>query len=296
MLIGNDRGVVDLDGRLVLPSESGIADVIRSAAGWWAVDGEGGVWRSDDGLDWIRIAALRSHTLHCLLDFEHAEADLLIGASRATLFALFGDRVETDQSFASAEGRDSWYTPWGGPPDVRSMSASPDGRLYVNVHVGGILRRDAGRWTPTLDVHADVHEVLADSRHPGRILAATAKGLAVSLDGADSWSFETTGLPATYARAVAVLGEMVFLSVSNGSRGSNAAVYRTPFDAMSFEKCAGGLPEHFSTNVDTGCISTTNSEIFIGDEEGTVYRSSDAGQTWEVAIGGVGSVRVIAAA
>lgn len=43
-------------------------------------------------------------------------------------------------SFEQAEGREEWYTPWGGLPDVRSLAVGTAGERYVNVHVSGILR------------------------------------------------------------------------------------------------------------------------------------------------------------
>src|SRR2546429_115455 len=82
-------------------------------------------------------------------------------------------------------GRDRWFTPWGGPPDTRSISED-DEAVYVNIHVGGILRSvDCGRtWQPTLPIERDVHKVLA---RPGRLYAASARGLAVSPDSGETW-------------------------------------------------------------------------------------------------------------
>ena len=55
------------------------------------------------------------------------------------------------------------FTPWGGHPAVRTIAAGAEGELYVNVHVGGILRSDddGASWRPTIDIRSDVHEVLA---------------------------------------------------------------------------------------------------------------------------------------
>lgn len=48
----------------------------------------------------------------------------------------------------------------GGPPDTRSITEDGD-TVYVNVHVGGVLRSsDQGEsWQPTIDIGADIHRV-----------------------------------------------------------------------------------------------------------------------------------------
>jgi hypothetical protein len=76
------------------------------------------------------------------------------------------------------------------------MAGDVDGTVYLNVHVGGILRYrdDDPVWRDTMDIDADVHEVIAHPDMPGTALAATARGVAISRDGADSWTFHTDGL------------------------------------------------------------------------------------------------------
>src|SRR6185503_2199998 len=99
-----------------------------------------------------------------------------------------GDLVPI-QSFDDVEGRDDWFTPWGGPPDTRSMSEWDDD-VYVNVHVGGIVRTDDGgeTWMPTIDIEADVHQVTTAE---GVVLAASAGGLATSADRGGTWNHRT---------------------------------------------------------------------------------------------------------
>jgi len=183
-------------------------------------------------------------------------------------------------SFDSAPTRDEWYTPWGGPPSVCSVSVAPDtGAVYVNVHVGGILRSDDGgaSWAATLDLHHDVHEVLALG--DGIVLAACGDaGLAESFDGGATWQLVVDGLRETYARAVAVTDDRstVLLSASRGPGGQGSAVYRRPLRGSEtgdpFEVVVDGLAD----NVDTGRLSPTRFESDGGD----VFVSDDAGSTW----------------
>src|SRR2546421_5528162 len=132
---------------------------------WAVLDGRE-VWHT--AIDWwFHVADLEGLRADCLAD---TRAGLLVGTSEARLFRVAGEGLEAVGGFDEAPGRDGWYTPWGGPPDTRSVSED-DETVYVNVHVGGILRSvDGGEtWRPTIDPDWDVHRVLA---RPGRLYAA----------------------------------------------------------------------------------------------------------------------------
>lgn len=93
-----------------------------------------------------------------------------------------------------------------------------------------------------MDIHADVRQVLAHVDGPDRVLAASARGLALSSDRAGTWTFLTDGLHHGYSRAVAVAGETVLLTASTGPGNGRAAVYRSmPGGPMA--RCRAGLPE-----------------------------------------------------
>jgi len=183
------------------------------------------------------------------------------------------------RSFEETEGREAWYTPWGAPADVRSISAGADGAAYVNVHVGGVLRSGDRTWRPTLDIEHDVHQVLVPPGHPGLLLVAAADGFGRSGDGGDTWQWDNDGLHAHYCRAVAVAGGTVLISASSGHHGRRATVYRRPLDGSApFERCRIGLPEWFSDNVDTGCLVARGRTVVIGTEDGSVFLSEDGGE------------------
>ena len=135
-----------------------------------------------------------------------------------------------------------------------------------------------------MDINADVHEVIADPARQDTAYAASAIGLGVTTTGAESWSFETAGLHASYCRAVAVGDNYLLVSASKGPGGSQAAVYRRPVDLSEpFEKCSEGLPEWFPSNINTFGLAAKGSEAVIGSPDGIVYTSDDAGATWSIA-------------
>jgi hypothetical protein len=252
---------------------------------WAVVDGSQ-IWHQADTA-WRHVADLDGFRVTCLAGIDE---EVFVGSSEARLFRIGGETLERVSAFDGAKGRSTWYTPWGGPPDTRSI-ANWDEDIYVNVHVGGILRsRDrAEAWTPTIDVDADVHQVTTAE---GLVLAACAGGLATSPDRGTTWSLRTEGLEARYSRAVAVCGEAVLISSSNGPRGGGAAVYRADRVAGTFERCLAG-PGWFDDNIDTYCLDALPDGSFaaFGSSDGRVYASTDEGSDWDEIASGLPPVQ-----
>jgi len=282
---GEANRIDDLAGREVIALES-------SGEGPWAlVDGREFWRRTSEG--WSSVASSGRRKATCL---AATPAGLLVGTTRAHLLRLEDGRLTPITSFDRAEGRGAWHTPWGAPADVRSISAARDGAVYVNVHVGGVLRsRNSGAsWQPLLDIEHDVHQVQAPADHLNIVLVAAYDGFGISRDGGDTWTWQNDGLHAHYCRAVAVAGDTVILSASAGHHGGRAALYRRALEEQGeWERCAAGLPEWFSNNVDTGCVAARGNIVAIGTEDGCVFLSADAGRRWECVAKGLAPVRAV---
>jgi hypothetical protein len=259
----------------------------RARDEFWAIVEESELWHAAGG-DWSHVADLHDVRAICVTGIG---ADVFVGSSEARLFRLVGEALEPVIAFDHAEGRETWYTPWGGAPDTRSI-ANWDEDVYANVHVGGILRTDDGgeTWTPTIDIDADVHHVTTAE---GMALAACAGGLAFSTNRGVTWAYRTDGLEAPYSRAVAVCGDVVLVSASNGPRGGGAAVYRGNLTGGAFERCRAGLPESFEDNIDTYCLDALPDGSFaaFGTSDGRVYGSNDQGTTWDKRASGLRPVQ-----
>ena len=264
-----------------------VTAVARDGSHLWAIVGGAELLSTTGGEEWSQVAGLEGLAATCL-----AMTDVMcVGSSQARLFRLIGEQLEAVTGFDGANGRESWYTPWGGPPDTRSMSEW-DADVYVNVHVGGILRSDdrGETWTPTIDIDADVHQVATAE---GLVLAACAGGLATSTDRGATWTFRTEGLEAPYSRAVVVCGDQVLVSASNGPSGGRSGVYRGDLAGGGFERCRAGLPDWFDENIDTYCLDAPpdGSLATIATSDGHLYGSSDIGSTWNELASGLPPVR-----
>jgi hypothetical protein len=278
ILVGTRDGLYTFDERGhagPVELERDVTAVVRDGPQLWAIVDRAEVWQAPEGA-WRHVATLDGAEATCL-----AMTDAIhVGSSGARLFRLHDGSLEPVEAFDVVEGRDTWYTPWGGPPATRSISEWGDD-VYVNVHVGGIVHTGDGgaHWNPTIDIDADVHQVATAE---GLVLAAGARGLSRSTDGGTTWSSHAQGLNRPYARCVVVCGDQVLVSSSDGPRGGHAGIYRARLADGTFERCRAGLPEWFDDNVDTYCLDAVNDGSYaaFGTSEGRIYGSGDVGATW----------------
>jgi hypothetical protein len=308
VLVGTKDGLLELGSR----SRTHLAGHRVTAIAvdrrhWWAAVDDRGIWRAGagGGRRWEHVTDSPDHPVTCLLPGPRG---VLVGTEGAHLLRLEGRTLRPVDSFEAVDGRRRWYTPWGDPADVRSLAADTAGRVYVNIHVGGIVRSVRGgdgkhgvnggtSWQPTVDIEADVHQVLAHPTIPGLVFAAAAVGFGTSRDGGATWTFTEAGLHASYLRAVAVAGESVLVSASTGPGSRRAALYRRPVGSEApFERCREGLPEWFRANVDTYCVAAAGSTVVAGIDDGVVFRSEDEGRRWEVLADGLPSVSCVVVA
>jgi hypothetical protein len=284
LLIGTAIGLIRLEDGARLIEGTRINHIARHGDSWWALDGKNRVYRNGEIL-----ATLPEGTK--ALCIQPTPETVWVGADGARLFAVEDGEVKEDEFISQAPGRETWYTPWGGPPAVRSMTLDADRTLYVNIHVGGLLRYDDTGLVPTVDIHTDVHQVTAHPTQKGAVFAATGVGLAQSHNGHD-FDFRTEGLHADYCRAVTVLDETVVISASTGPGANKARIYHGNLWEGPLHAATEGLPEWFDYNVDTHCLAVRHGSVYaaVGD---TVWASVDQGKTWVVAVSGLPTVTCI---
>jgi hypothetical protein len=300
VLVGTKDGLFELGSspRTHLPGHR-ITALTGDRRDWWATVDDHEIWHAGADGRWQHVAESRDHAVTCLL---RRPLGLLVGTEGAHLLRLRDQTLTLDPvaAFERVAGRDRWHTPWGDPADTRSLAAAVDGRVYVNVHVGGIVRsvgaaRDDDSWEPTVDIDADVHQVLAHPAIPHVVLAAAAVGFGMSQDAGATWTFTAEGLHAPYLRAVAVAQETVVVSASGGPRSRRAALYRRPIaSAEPFERCRDGLPTWFHENIDTACLAAAGPTVVAGTHDGVVFGSEDAGRRWAMLADRLPSISCVA--
>ena len=136
--------------------------------------------------------------IECLIIIDEEPLRLLIGTGESHVYCYDDGKTYRVESFDQLSVREKWYTPWGGPPDVRSFARTTDGWVYADIHVGNIMRSaDWGEtWEPvTPDLHDDVHQVATSPRDDDRVYANTARAVYVSEDRGRSWSHRSEVFP-----------------------------------------------------------------------------------------------------
>ncbi len=270
----------ELSGKSVTSLSSDTAGAVL------AIVGGSSLFRRSLSGEWATLAT----STHPLSACAALGESIFVGTSDAKVLRLEHGELQQLPSFNTVAGRETWYAGStiidgrvvGPPLGVRSMCGACDGStLLVNVHVGGIPRStDSGQtWKPTIEVAADVHQVVAHPEKPQLVAAATALGLALSDDGGQSWKIESEGLHAKHCLAVAFVGEEVWVSASVDPF-SDGAVYRWTGSGPLRRLTGSVLPQWFERGVDTGNLAARGDVVAIADRAGHLYVSRDRGTTW----------------
>lgn len=254
--------------------------------------------------DWViaddEVVALSSDRVVALPEglkprslFADTGGSCIVGTSDARLFELGAAEPQAIDTFDDILGRSSWCSPWGGPPDTRSIARHKQSFL-VNVHVGGLWRSDDDAWLEAVPAEVDVHQVVATD---DVIVVATATGVGQSTDGGRTFTWGADGLIAPYSRAVTISEGWLLASASTGAGANCGTVYRRPLDApeASFEALGGRgeLPKLFSFNVDTYELAAAGELVALGTPTGDLYVSEDSGDSWRLASEALPGVRCV---
>ncbi len=187
---------------------------------------------------------------------------LLIGTDEgAYVYRLVGEEGPAERvvTFDELPCREEWYTPWGGPPAVRTFAKTQDGFCYADIHVGSIMRSpDEGiSWEPvTPELHKDVHQVTTCPADDNRVYANTQNGVYISTDRGNSWINRIEGLPRRYGTCVAVHPadpDLLIATVQNGPRGGGAWLCRSENGGAIWTQLNDQLTES-TDRISTGSI------------------------------------------
>ena len=212
---------------------------------------------------------------------------LLVGTECARLAWVADGELDFIDGFDTVPERQLWKTPWGGPPDVRSLAVSTDGTIYANIHVGWIVRsRDDGKTWENLQegLEMDVHQVSTHPSDPAIVFAATARGFYLSRDYGDTFMHQRGDMPYYYQRACACFPEsdVYLVSTSRGPHSrADAQLYRSD-DAGENWALVSGLPEQIGENIDTFQIITVSvAKALVVVDDTALYQTDDLGRNWQ---------------
>jgi hypothetical protein len=274
LLVGTADGLLDLalDGEVIRRTLPG-ADVVAvsgdfAVAGRWVMALEAGT----------ALPLPEGLVPRCVAGLAGGRA--LVGTSGAHLVEVGGpDGAVPDLLFDAIPTRSSWSTPWGGPPDTRSLALGPRGAL-AGVHVGGVWRRETAGWVEVVPAEADNHQVVVDG---DTVAVAAAIGVGQSDDGGDTWHWSHEGLHAAYCRATAIAEGWLLATASTGPGSDEGAVYRRPLadPEAPFARCGdGAMPTAFPYNINTFALAAAGTLVAVGTPDGDLYLSDDSGATW----------------
>ena len=209
------------------------------------------------------------------------DGGVLVGTANARMAFARPGSVEMLASFDGAEGRDRWYTPWGGPPDTRSMSAGSRRRPLRE----RARRRDPASATIPAGPGSRPSTSMPTSIRSSRTRQGRSRRRS---DGPRAGRVPRRGRllalhhrrpPCRVRRAVAMDGEELFMSASVGPRGGRAAstVFRPGRWGSS-----GPPPVSRSgsaQNIDSHCLAAHGGTVVFG-AEGRMFVSEDGGESW----------------
>jgi len=217
---------------------------------------------------------------------------LLLGTEGARLyrFSERNGRAQPVCAFDELSCRNKWHTPWGGPPAVRSLAATPDNSIYADVHVGSIMRSpDAGEtWAPvTPTLNEDVHQVATCPAAPDRVYANTARAVYISEDRGTSWLHRAGDLDERYGRAIAVhpsVPDCILATVSDGPHGEDVhgQLYVTQNAGVNWRHVTNGFPASARQNVNTFQVAFSSDGTAWATVGKCLYRGLERATRWEL--------------
>ncbi|MBI5470849.1 MAG: T9SS type A sorting domain-containing protein [Ignavibacteriae bacterium] len=218
----------------------------------------------DSGMTWSPFALPGVYCQQILID----QWDNIFVASRSGIHR-------------SSDGGASWSFDEIGDFSFRDFALTSSGLMVLCSWDGGIFRSsDRGLSWESLNLRARHIEALL-STSSGEIYAAADTGVYYSADDGTSWTFIGLANKNVHALATTLSGDLLAGTLGKG-------VFRLPVEATVWEPCSTGF-----VNTTASSLTITPTGTLIAGVNGTLFRSTDNGETWTISYdpmwGGVGA-------
>jgi len=263
---------------------------------------------TDSGLyRWNETAQKWTHLPSVLDDYDiwsmaQAPDDpdtIVVGTQPANIF------ISTDggKSFAPTKGSFAEACIFVGKPRVTQILFDPIDKdtLWAGVEIDGVHRstdrgrtwKKVGQGINSEDIHGVA--VVKDATESGGklVYATTNRGLNVSRDNGETFSFQELDSPWQYTRTIVPRADgdkTVFLTNGNGPPGSTGRLLRSRDYGATFEDA--GLPGTLNSTPWTVATHPSDPKlIFVCSNLGQSFRSTDGGESWTKLAREFGEVR-----
>lgn len=278
---------------ITAPNESSTVYAAISPGGIFRSTNKGETWKKiGSGFIYDKVDALS-------ITLKEGIRVLYAGTEPAALFRMSEHEQiwQELESLRHVPGANTWTAPWG-TPHISTIVIDPTnpGILYVGIEVGGILRsEDEGKSWSELGhgLHKDVHTLALHSANPETIYAATGDGFYRSKDRGQNWHRLDRGIDRTYTIPLIihpVKSENLYISANpgppptwHGSKGGDAAIFRSLDGGESWERLYRGLPETLKGAVLRRAMTISAFApypIYFGTTDGMIFQSNDGGDSW----------------
>ena len=257
-----------------------------------------GIWRSDDhGTSWRRLNAPRPELGVWSLGLRPDNPSVMLaGYEPGTLY-----RSTDDGETWHDLGLNVSYPAISDNPELpkRPISIAFDRanprEVYVSLEIGGLLRSlDGGdTWVNLIDGlyvdegSVDIHSVVVNPHHPGRLTVATRYGTFRSEDRGEHWrNLQAPKLRpiGSYCRVLAYApgdADTLYLAAANDFDGDIGAVFVSRNDGASWERADLSVP--LKTPIFGLAVDATRPDlVFACSKIGQLGVSSDRGRTWTI--------------
>jgi hypothetical protein len=203
--------------------------------------------------------------------------------------------------------RTEWGAGFGGQA-IHTVVPHPNDpeKMAVAMSTGGVYQTTDGgdSWAPTNsgikayffpdpwpEFGQCVHKVASHPAKPERMYAQNHHGVYRSDDGGHRWESIADGLPSDFGFPIVVHPHdpdtvYVFPLVADGERippQGQARIWRSTDAGKSWTPSSAGLPDRFYAAVMRDAFTADNAEatgLYFGARDGSVYGSTDGGDTW----------------